>query len=60
MKESQIKFESGSYWVCLADNQYTVYRSGVTHSKADSSYAFSEDGLSLAIARAKYLDARGG
>jgi hypothetical protein len=58
LTEKSIAFELGNYWVCDADNQYTVYCQGVTHSKADSSYAHTEDGLSIAIARCKYLDKR--
>ena len=58
LTESSIKFELGDFWVCDADDQYTVYKHHSTHSKADSSYAHNEDGLSIAIARCKYLDKR--
>jgi hypothetical protein len=56
--EAMIKFESGDYWVCDSDNQYTVYKQCLTHSEADSSYPYTEDGLSIAIARCKYLAKR--
>jgi hypothetical protein len=53
--ENHIMYESGAYWVLKAKQAYTVLRSGLTHSKPDSSYALNPDGLSIAIARAKYL-----
>ena len=49
--------ENGSFWV-LQDRKnkaYTVYRTGITHSIADSSYKLDADGLSIAKARANYL-----
>lgn len=55
MRESVIKHEAGQYWVCENKSDYTVYVSGITHSKADSSYTKDDDGLSLAIARCDYL-----
>lgn len=55
MNESCIKHENGSYWVCDDRTQFTVYVAGLTHSRADSSYAHTEDGLSIAIARCNYL-----
>lgn len=59
MKESDIKYEKGDYWVAAVDKkQYTVYKSGITHSTSDSSYPFTDDGLSLAIARCNYLAKR--
>ncbi len=60
MKESQIVYEVGRYWVF--DNRwskparYTVFRiDGATHSVSDVSYAHDADGPSLAKARADYL-----
>ena len=50
--------ETRRFWV-LRDgkhNAYTVYRAGITHSTADSSYPMTDDGLSIAKARADYLD----
>ena len=58
LTEKSIAFKLGNYWVCKADKQYTVYCQSVTHSKADSSYPLNADGLSIAIARCKYLDKR--
>lgn len=58
MRESDIIFESGRVWVGIARNTYTVYRMGLTHSTPDSSYPLTEDGKSIAIARAEYLAPR--
>jgi hypothetical protein len=58
MRESDIKHENGDFWVCDNRTQYTVYRTGLTHSVADSSYAHNENGLSIAIARCDYLATR--
>lgn len=56
MRESDIKYDGDGFWVAAVDKkQYTVYKTGLTHSTADSSYPFTNDGLSLAIARCKYL-----
>ena len=49
--------ENSGYWV-LKDHKhraYTVLKSGLTHSTADSSYELNDDGLSIAIARCNYL-----
>ena len=32
MKESEILYENGDYWVCKAKKGYEVYKSGFTHS----------------------------
>lgn len=56
-KESDIAYENGNAWV-LTDKkkqQYTVFISGVTHSESDSAYPLTDDGLSIAKARADYL-----
>lgn len=58
VKESDIMFESGSYWVCRDKSAYVVFKNGATHSTSDSAYAKTDDGLSIAIARAKYLAKR--
>lgn len=58
MKERDIMHEAGSYWVGRTATSYTVYRAGVTHSTPDSSYPVDPDGLSVAIARCKYLASR--
>ena len=60
MKVSDIVYEKGQYWV-YRDNQkkqYTVFETGITHSTSDSAYALDEDGLSIAKARADYLEKR--
>lgn len=56
LKESDIVFEIGQYWVARdkQEKAYIVYKLGVTHSKADSAYPLTDDGLSLALYRAKY------
>lgn len=58
MRESDIVHENGDYWVGKEPTAYTVYKSGVTHSVSDSSYAKDADGLSIAIARCDYLARR--
>lgn len=60
MKESDIVYENGIFWVCKNKNDYTVYKSGITHSVSDSSYEKNEDGLSIAKARCDYLANRKG
>lgn len=55
MKEKQIVYENGDFWVGDIDNCFTVFIVGITHSKSDSSYEKSEDGLSIAKARCDYL-----
>ena len=60
MREADIVHDAGASWV-LADKshqRYTVFRVGVTHSTSDSAYPFTEDGLSLAKARADYIAKR--
>lgn len=58
-KESEIAYENGKAWVCRDKkaNQYTVFIANfVTHmSTSDSSYEMTEDGFSIAKARADYL-----
>lgn len=58
--ESNIVHEAGLFWVCrdTANRAYTVYRIAATHSSADSSYALTPDGLSIAITRCNYLAKR--
>jgi hypothetical protein len=55
MTESQIKHEAGRYWVLDHKTGYSVMASGITHSIANSTYARTPDGLSIAIAYANYL-----
>lgn len=58
MRESDIVYEGRSAWVCRGRSAYTVFRTGPTHSTSDSSYPLNADGLSIAVARARYLDGR--
>lgn len=54
-KVSDIKFESGKFWVLDTKDAYCVMINGVTHSTSESCYKRDPDGLSLAVARCKYL-----
>ena len=62
MQEKDIVFEAqgGKAWVYDDKKKscYTVFLVGATHSVSDSSYPRHPDGLSIAKARAKYLDKR--
>lgn len=60
MKESEIVYEIGKYWVFddKKNKRYTVFKSGINASESDSSYARTDDGLSIAKARADYLNKR--
>lgn len=57
IKVADIVYERGQFWVYRDVKLacYTVYRAGITHSTSDSSYALTEDGLSIAKARVDYL-----
>lgn len=55
MNESDIIYQDGPYWVGRSAHDYTVFRDGSIVARADSSYPRTEDGKSIAIARAKYL-----
>jgi len=55
MRESDILYEVGDYWIAREPKTYTVYRVGVSCSTSDSSYAKTPDGLSIARARVDYL-----
>ena len=57
-REEDIVHENGSAWVLKERDSYTVFMSGVTHSTSDSSYVRDADGLSIAKARADYLERR--
>jgi hypothetical protein len=60
-RESDIAHENGAFWVLKdrAKKCYTVFRPNSPHaSESDSSYPLTENGLSLAIARADYLAKR--
>jgi hypothetical protein len=58
MTEKHIKWEGKRFWVCEDKAAYTVYENGFTHSTPVQSFERNEDGLSIAIAYAKYLDGR--
>mgnify|MGYP000610327203 CR=1 FL=1 len=58
MREKNIVFESGRYFVYQAGSSYDVMRNVATHSEVESMYALSPDGLSLAVARCEYLSGR--
>ena len=58
ISESKIRHENGSFWVFEEKNAFTVYKAGITHSTPDSSYAPTDDGLSLAVYRCDYLAKR--
>ena len=57
IKTTDIVYETTKAWVHrnVKGNCYTVFRIGVTHSTSDSAYELTNDGLTLAIARARYL-----
>jgi hypothetical protein len=54
VREQDIVFEDGDYWVCRQKNAYTVFKCGITHSVSVQSFRLDADGLSLAIAYAKH------
>ena len=55
MKDYQIIYETGSFYVLKGKVAYYVMQNTSTHSVTDSAYRLNEDGLSIAICRAKYL-----
>ena len=55
MKETDIKAEYGDYWVGNCKTHYSVFVTKGVVSESESSYPFNDDGLSCAVARAKYL-----
>lgn len=60
MKEKDIIFETTcqGFWVGDLKDSYAVFIDKGTHSESDSHYRRNADGLSIAIARAKYLSKR--
>lgn len=61
IKEKDIILETGSGWWVWRDTKgqsYTVFMPKGTHSETDSSYPLTEDGLSLALIRCKYMNKR--
>lgn len=60
-RESDIMHENGSFWVLKQKHGYTVfkpYEGGLCASESDSTYALTDDGLSLAVYRCNYLAKR--
>lgn len=49
MRESDILYENGNYWVCRnrRANALVVFKTGLTHSVSDSAYCNNPDGLSI-------------
>jgi len=58
MKERDIKYENGCFWVGDTGKAYVVLKAGITHSVSDSAYVRDDDGLSIAKARCDYLAKR--
>jgi hypothetical protein len=59
MRESDIAHETPrGFWVARQSRPplYVVYRPNGAHSVSDSAYTLDADGLSIAKARADYLD----
>jgi hypothetical protein len=56
-READIVYENEKAWVCRDRKRarYTVFIKTLMHSYSDSSYSLSDDGLSLAKARATYI-----
>ena len=59
-KVKDIAHETASTWVLKNTKQgcYTVFVIGMTCSTSDSAYPLTDDGLSIAVARANYLAKR--
>ncbi len=58
-QEKDIIFEGEKCYVFQTRKAYEVRRNKSTHSVVDSSYPLGEDGKSLALARAKYIEKYG-
>lgn len=56
MKEKDIIFESGKYWVGKTKDSYTVFQIGITCSTSVESFPKTADGLSIAIYYCQYKD----
>jgi hypothetical protein len=59
-KVKDIAHETASTWVLKNAKQgcYTVFIIGTSVSTSDSAYPLTDDGLSIAVARANYLAKR--
>ncbi|MDE1188540.1 MAG: hypothetical protein PW844_19015 [Pantoea sp.] len=51
IREKDIAYENGKYWVLNHKSSFHVMKSGITHATCDSNYAT----LDLAVARCDYL-----
>ena len=58
MKESDILYERGDFWVLDKPNAYLVMHAGITASTSESAYERTPDGFSIACARVNYLTKR--
>lgn len=58
MKESDILYERGAYWICLIRGAHHVMKSGITHSETVQPFGGDADGLSLAKAYVDYCFTR--
>ena len=58
MKEKDILYEKGRYWIYGNRRAYFVMVIGVTLSTSESAYPHDEGGYSLAKARVDYLARR--
>lgn len=54
-EETRIPFEQGNYFVLNTGKEYSVCKNVLSVSVVDSSYAYTEDGKTIAICRCKYL-----
>ena len=55
MKEKDIIYEAGSYWVGKHPaGGWTIYKVGVTHSTSTDTFTQDRDGLSIAIKLCSY------
>lgn len=58
MKEMQIEYQQGEYWVARFPGHHSVFIDTPTHAQVDSTYPNTPDGLSLERARVDYLAKR--
>lgn len=58
IRERDIVYQVGDFWVLQNRDNYEVRRDVGTHSISDGAYRMSADGLSLAKARVDYLAKR--
>lgn len=58
MRESDIVYERGEYWVGRRRTHYSVFKNGVTSAVEQGRYRPDADGLSIATAQVNYLARR--